>query len=56
MTGEELARIRRDLGLTQSELAAKIEVHPITVSRWERSVIKISRAVEMAVKKIIELK
>ncbi|HXF50747.1 MAG TPA: helicase-related protein [Dehalococcoidia bacterium] len=33
--GEWIRRIRRELGLTQSQLAEKLGVTPVTVSRWE---------------------
>lgn len=31
---------REALGLSQTELAALLGVHPMTVSRWERGVLK----------------
>jgi DNA-binding transcriptional regulator YiaG len=34
-TPQELFEARKTLGLTQVELAARLGVHPITVSRWE---------------------
>ena len=37
MTGKELRTIRRRLGLSQTELAQRLEVHYMTVSRWENS-------------------
>jgi transcriptional regulator with XRE-family HTH domain len=36
--GERLRVARRSAGLTQKQLAEELEVEPITVSRWERSV------------------
>ncbi len=36
MEAKEIKSIRRKLGLTQKELAAKLKVDAITVSRWER--------------------
>ncbi len=36
MTGSEVRRVRRQLGLTQGEFAERIGVHLVTVSRWER--------------------
>jgi len=35
MTGDEVRRIRRRLGLTQVEFAKLVGVHSVTVSRWE---------------------
>ena len=35
MTGTDVQRLRRKLGLTQAELAARLGVHKLTVSRWE---------------------
>ncbi len=37
-TGKEIARRRKDLGLTQKELAEKIHVTDKAVSKWERGV------------------
>lgn len=36
MISNELLSRRKALGLSQSELAAKLEVAPNTVARWER--------------------
>jgi DNA-binding transcriptional regulator YiaG len=35
MNGDEITRRRKALGLTQTELAEAVGVHPITVNRWE---------------------
>lgn len=35
MTGDEVRRIRKRLGLTQAEFAQRVGVHFVTVSRWE---------------------
>jgi len=35
MTGKEIKELRNKLKLTQKELAGKIKVDAITVSRWE---------------------
>ena len=35
MKGEEIKALRLRLGLTQTELAAEIGVHRVTVARWE---------------------
>ncbi len=41
VTGDEVHRIRKRLGLKQTELAARVGVHPITVSRWERERVRV---------------
>ena len=35
MKGEEIKALRLRLGLTQTELAAEIGVHRVTVANWE---------------------
>ena len=35
MKGEAIKALRLRLGLTQTELAAEIGVHQVTVARWE---------------------
>ncbi len=37
MTGKQLKRIRLAMELEQMELAKKLGVHSVTVSRWETS-------------------
>ena len=37
MKGEEIKALRLRLGLTQTELAAEIGVHRVTVTKWETS-------------------
>lgn len=49
MTGPQLRERRRKLGLGQTELAAKLDVDPVTVSRWERGVHAIPRSVALVV-------
>jgi len=36
MDKDTVIQVRKALGLTQKELAAKLKVDAITVSRWER--------------------
>ena len=46
-----VARIRKRLGLTQERLARLTGVHPMTVSKWERGVLKptaLQRAILVA--------
>jgi transcriptional regulator with XRE-family HTH domain len=42
MTGAALRRLRKRLGLTQRELAARVGVTPTTVARWERGEVRIT--------------
>ena len=35
MTGPEIAALRKALGLSQIELAAKLGMHPASICRWE---------------------
>jgi DNA-binding transcriptional regulator YiaG len=49
VTGSEMKRHRETLGLKQTELAERLGVHPMTVSRWERGVGAISKPVEQLV-------
>jgi DNA-binding transcriptional regulator YiaG len=41
MTGAEVKRLRESLGLRQKDLAERLGVHPMTVSRWERDFVSI---------------
>ena len=43
MEKEEILKIRGQLGLTQSQFAAKLQVYPSHVSKWEQGKNKISR-------------
>ncbi len=36
MTAAEIRRRRDELGLTQAQLGAALDVHPNTVAKWER--------------------
>ena len=49
MTPAEFRQIRKDLNLTQAQLAEKLGVHPITISHYETGARKISYAVAIAV-------
>ena len=37
MPPAEIKQLRTDLGITQIQLASLLDVHPITVSKWERA-------------------
>ena len=52
MTGKELKRIRKRLGLTQVELAAKIGVYWNTVARWERDEVPIRESMALLIRTI----
>jgi len=52
MEKEELKKIREDLGLTQSELAAHLKVAPNTVSRWELGERKIPEFLDLALETV----
>lgn len=40
MFGPTIASLRKERGLTQVELAAKVEVHPSLIARWERNTVQ----------------
>jgi putative transcriptional regulator len=42
VTAGEVRAIRDRLGLTQEQLAQLLGVHPLTVSKWERGLLKLS--------------
>lgn len=37
MTAAEVTRIRKQLGLSTKELSEKLGVHPITITKWQRT-------------------
>jgi DNA-binding transcriptional regulator YiaG len=41
VTGEEVRKIRKRLGLSQVAFARLVGVHEVTVSRWEHGVLAI---------------
>ncbi len=52
-SGENIVRdLRREIGLSQAELAKRLGVHPMTVSKWERDVAKPSPTVILALEKL----
>jgi len=53
MKGKELRAKREAAGLRQQDLADALGVHWITISRMERSVVKISKATSMALEQIL---
>jgi DNA-binding transcriptional regulator YiaG len=44
MTNTEIRRLRKALGVSQAELARRLRVNPLTVSRWERGATPIPYA------------
>jgi len=42
MTGPDVQRLRRRMALTQAELAARLGVHKLTVSRWECGRVRVT--------------
>jgi transcriptional regulator with XRE-family HTH domain len=50
MTPQELTRRRKRLALTQAQLAEKLGVDPMTLSRWERGLHRIPEPVAQLVK------
>uniref|UniRef100_A0A6M3KNB3 Putative DNA binding, helix-turn-helix domain containing protein n=1 Tax=viral metagenome TaxID=1070528 RepID=A0A6M3KNB3_9ZZZZ len=46
MDSREIRELRKTLGLTQKELASRVRVDAITVSRWERNEQKPSQQAE----------
>ena len=52
MDGAELRRIREMMGWTQVELAKRLDIHRLTISRWELERVPIPTTVAMVLKKI----
>ena len=52
MKAEEIKSLRDRLGLTQQDLAIKLETTPVTVSRWERGESKPSKLFVREMKKL----
>jgi putative transcriptional regulator len=50
MSGEEIKLARELLGMTQAELAKRLDTHIMTISKWERGERKPSGAAAMAIK------
>jgi len=54
MNRTELKMIRRRLGLTQLDLAARLGVHPMTVSRWERSAHRVPAMAATLIRQMLQ--
>lgn len=50
MTPRQLQNARKRLGWSQERLAEALEVHPMTVSKWERGEQPIDKRTELAVR------
>jgi DNA-binding transcriptional regulator YiaG len=48
MTVAEFKKMRLKKGYSQSQLALELDVHVVTVSKWERGVVPIPRMAELA--------
>jgi predicted transcriptional regulator len=48
MDTETFAGLRHRLGVSQDTLARMLDVHPVTVNKWERGKRPITRVVELA--------
>ena len=42
IAGAEIAQVRKGLNMTQAQLGQLLGVHPLTVSKWERDILKPS--------------
>lgn len=49
---EKISAIREALGETQVEFAARVFVHPMTVSKWERATVRPGYAAQRELAKI----
>ena len=52
MTADELVNFRKQLGLSQEELAAKLKVARNTVNRWENEARKIPEFLDLALETV----
>lgn len=58
MTPQELQDYRRRLRMSQPELARALDVHPMTISKWERGVMPIEHGtmLRLALERLAELR
>jgi DNA-binding XRE family transcriptional regulator len=48
VTATQLKAARKTLGLTQEQLAAALDVHRVTIARWETDAEPIPRVIALA--------
>jgi len=53
MDSTEVKKLRKSLGLTQKELATRLKVDAITVSRWERNEQKPSSLAQKQLARLV---
>ena len=52
MTPAEFAAARHALGLSQPQLAEELDIHPMTVSKYERGALAVPRVAELAMRSL----
>jgi transcriptional regulator with XRE-family HTH domain len=55
VTGKELAKLRKKLGLTQAQLAERIGIAPNSLARLERGERKIAEPIARLVKLLLQI-
>ena len=55
MTGKEVKRARRLLGLTQREFAERVGVQPNTVHRWEAGTLTVGSTAAILIRLLAQL-
>jgi DNA-binding transcriptional regulator YiaG len=48
MTPQGFKSMRRQKGYSQSELARELDVHVLTISKWERGVVPVPKMAALA--------
>lgn len=54
MQGNEYRKQRERAGLTQKQLAERLGVHPMTISKRERDAMTITREAQIALRQVAE--